>query len=279
MLQDFFVFIIFKTELKLFCMRYFILMISFLLINCNSSSQKKEVKLKIDDRAKTTYHKEKITFPSIDSLPITADLYKVESAKPMILLCHQARFSRGEYKNTAIKLNNLGYTCLAIDQRSGNIANDVVNETALAAKKRNLPQAYLNAKQDIQAAINFLYKKNNNQPIILVGSSYSATLALLIGENSNKVRAIVAFSPGEYYNTIDVQSSIKNMAKPIFVTSSKRESAGVTELVSLINLDYVTQFIPKEEGIHGSKALWNSTKGNENYWKAFLSFLQKNSEL
>ncbi|MDX1830416.1 MAG: alpha/beta hydrolase [Lutibacter sp.] len=260
-------------------MRYFILMIAFLLVNCNSSSQKKDVKSKIDNKSKTTYRADKIIFPSLDSLPITANFYQVKSTKPMILLCHQAGFSRGEYKATAIKLNNLGYTCLAIDQRSGNIANDVINETALAAKKRNLPQSYFDAKQDIQAAINFLYKKNNNQPIILVGSSYSATLALLVGVNSSKVKAIAAFSPGEYYNTIDVKNSIKNMAKPIFVTSSKKESESVTELVALINPDYVTQFIPNVEGIHGSKALWKSTRGSENYWKAFVSFLQKNSEL
>jgi len=263
-------------------MRYYILLLSLVIVSCNYSNITKNTK----DNKQTTLTVQikkhnslkKITFPSQDSLPITADYYEVNSLKPMILLCHQAGFSRGEYKDTALKLNELGYTCMAIDQRSGNEANGVVNETVLAAKKRNLPTTYLDAKQDIEAAIDFLYKKNNNKPIILVGSSYSATLVLLIGENSSKVKAIAAFSPGEYYKTIQVKETISGVKKPVFVTSSKKESVALKELISKTNPKYVTQYIPQVAGIHGSRALWKSTKGNENYWKAFLTFLQKNSE-
>jgi dienelactone hydrolase len=262
-------------------MRYYILLLSLIIVSCNYSKKtnntndNSQITLTRKDKKQGTF--KKITFPSKDGLPITADFYSVNSSKPMILLCHQAGYSRGEYKDTALKLYKLGYTCLAIDQRSGNEVNSVINETSLEAKKRNLPTTYLDAKQDIEAAIDFLYKKNSNKPIILVGSSYSATLVLLIGQNSNKVIMIAAFSPGEYYKTINVKETIKNIDKPVFVTSSKKESDALTELISEINPKYVTQYIPKEDGIHGSKALWESTKGNENYWKAFLTFLQKNT--
>ncbi|MCF6182031.1 alpha/beta hydrolase [Lutibacter sp.] len=261
-------------------MRYLIILFSLIFISCNYSKKpnqlnnKKTISKTVEVIQKKLFTK--ITFPSKDGLLITADFYEVESNKPMILLCHQAGFSRGEYRDTAIKLNKLGYSCLAIDQRSGNKANGVINETVLAAKKGNLPTNYLDARQDIEAAIDFLYHKNNNKPIILIGSSYSATLVLLIGDNSDKVKAIVAFSPGEYYKTIDVKNSIKDIEKPVFVTSSKKESKALTELISEINPKYVTQYIPEEAGIHGSKALWKTTVGNENYWKAFTNFLQKN---
>jgi dienelactone hydrolase len=263
-------------------MRYYILLLSLVIVSCNYSKKNKNTKdtsqtaLTVKTKKQVTF--QKITFPSKDGLPITADFYSVNSSKPMILLCHQAGFSRGEYRDTAIKLNKLGYTCLAIDQRSGNKANGVINETVLAANKRNLPTNYLDAKQDIEAAIDFLYHKNNNKPIILLGSSYSATLVLLIGDNSDKVKAIVAFSPGEYYKTIDVKNSIKDIEKPVFVTSSKKESVALTELISEINPKYVTQYIPEEAGIHGSRALWKTTVGNEKYWSAFSNFLEKNSE-
>jgi len=38
-----------------------------------------------------------VTFPSRDSLLITGDWYPVENNLPVILLCHQNRYSRGEY--------------------------------------------------------------------------------------------------------------------------------------------------------------------------------------
>ena len=78
-----------------------------------------------------------ITFPSEDGLTITAKLYEVKGSNNIMLLCHQARFSKGEYKETAPKFNKLGYTCLAIDQRSGDSINGDINETAKLAKQKN----------------------------------------------------------------------------------------------------------------------------------------------
>ena len=50
----------------------------------------------------------KFLFLSLDSLEITADLYKIENNKaPYIILFHQANFSRGSYLDIAPKLNKL----------------------------------------------------------------------------------------------------------------------------------------------------------------------------
>src|SRR5437868_2803754 len=97
----------------------------------------------------------KVSFPSKDSITIAADWYPVSENMPVILLCHQARFSRGEYSETALKLNKFGFNCLAIDQRSGNEVNGVVNETAAAAKRLNKSQTYLDAEQDMVAAVDY----------------------------------------------------------------------------------------------------------------------------
>lgn len=78
---------------------------------------------------------------------------------------------------------------MAIDQRSGDIVNDVVNETVKLAKSKKIETVYINAKPDIIAVIDYVYKDNNNQ-LLLVGSSYSATLAMLIGDNNDKVKAV-----------------------------------------------------------------------------------------
>lgn len=217
---------------------------------------------------------EKIEFPSLDGLPITADLYEIENPTMMILLCHQAGYSRGEYIKTALQLNALGYSCMAIDQRSGKGVNGIPNETMARAKAKGLDTRYLDANQDIEAAINFLYQKNNEQPIVIVGSSYSATLVLLEGKENKKVKAVAAFSPGEYFEMIDVNATLSGYKKPAYVTASKAETPELTKLVSGIPSEYLKQYKPSEEGIHGSRALWNSTDGTEGYWKSFRSFLK-----
>jgi len=215
-----------------------------------------------------------ITFPSKDGLTITADLYTTVKSKDFIVLCHQAGFSRGEYINTAPILQTMGYSALAIDQRSGNKVNGIINETHAEAKREGLATSYLDAKQDIEAAIDYAYKLNHNKPIILVGSSYSASLVLLIATTNNRVKAVAAFSPGEYLHGINLAESIKDLNKPCFVTSAKSEINQTAKVVRFVNKKYITQFKPNVTGIHGSKALWSTNSGHEVYWKAFKSFLK-----
>ena len=75
-----------------------------------------------------------ITFSSADDTQLTADVYAPhDKSNPFIVLCHQAGWSRGEYRDIAPKLNQLGFNCMAIDQRSGEAVNDVANETFAAA--------------------------------------------------------------------------------------------------------------------------------------------------
>lgn len=255
-------------------MQKLILFITVLFLVSCANKKKESKKIAENKIIKTkTNTMKKIEFPSKDGLIITADLYEIETSKNFILLCHQAGYSRGEYIATAKKLNTLGYSCMAIDQRSGNTVNGVKNQTALRAKEKGLATKYLDAKQDIEAAINFGYKKNNNKPIIIVGSSYSASLVLLIGAENEKVKAVASFSPGEYLKGVNVTESIKGMVKPIFATSSKKEieqTAGVLKLVK-----NVTHFKPNLKGIHGSRMLWESTVGNESCWKSFQYFLNQ----
>lgn len=73
---------------------------------------------------------ETIAIQSGDSLEITADLNLIhEKSAPFVVLFHQTGWSRGEYREIAPKLNELGFNTLAVDQRSGGKVNDVRNET------------------------------------------------------------------------------------------------------------------------------------------------------
>lgn len=218
-----------------------------------------------------------VEFPSKDGIMISAHIYEVDKDAPVILLCHQARYNKYEYLDIAPKLNAKGFNCVAIDQRSGGKLRGHENITHNNAVKQNKPTEYLDAEQDIQAAVDYVYKKYN-RPIILWGSSYSSTLALYIAAENNKIAAVVSFSPGNYFagKRGSLTDKLKDFSGPMFVTSSKKEAPGITKLLQKMHLnDSQLQFIPSGEGYHGSKALWEGQKGGEEYWNAVSDFLKK----
>ncbi len=217
----------------------------------------------------------KVLFPAGDGLDVTADWYPVSSNLPVILLCHQDKSSRGEYIETALRLNKFGFNCMAVDQRVGESVNNITNETAAEAKSKHQNPKFEDAEKDIIAAIDFLYLKYK-KPIIIVGSSYSASLALKIAAENNRVMAAAVFSPEEVFTDKNyIGNSIKTLMKPVFATSSKAEANTVTELLKDVNSRLKIQYIPTSLGEHGSKVLWPSTPGNQEYWIAFMSYLDK----
>lgn len=215
-----------------------------------------------------------LEFPSADGLTITANSYEVIPSENYILLCHQAGYSRGEYRDIAKELNKLGYNCLAIDQRSGKDCNSMTNETAMRAAMEKKATDYLAAEQDILAAIDFIHKKTDKQ-LILWGSSYSASLALKIAKENDKVQAVIAFSPGEYLKDIKVNEAISGLDKPVFATGAKKEMKDVENVMVNVKSAIKDVFSPAEAGTHGSSALWETTPNNAEYWAALKAFLEK----
>ncbi len=216
-----------------------------------------------------------VNFFTHDSLMLTANVYTTDRNNPYILLCHQAGYSRGEYINTAKELMMMGYNCVALDQRSGDKVNGVVNETAKRAIEKGLPHEYLDAKEDILTAIDFTYTLNNKKPFTIVGSSYSATLVMILSIRNPKIAKVAAFSPGEYFKGVSIMENLAGFDKPIFVTGAKKEIPAIKKLTTLIVPDYLNLYEPNKKSIHGSSALWFSSPGYVGTWKAFKAFLKK----
>jgi predicted alpha/beta superfamily hydrolase len=151
----------------------------------------------------------------------------------------------------------------------------VTNGTKLLAAEKGLPTGYLDAKPDIEAAIEYAYALNNKTPIILFGSSYSASLCLLISTETNKIKATIAFSPGEFLKGLKLNEEIRSLDKPTFVTSSKKEIEQVAALMKNVKPEFVEHFKPAVEGFHGSKTLWKSVPGYETFWKQLERFLKR----
>lgn len=225
-----------------------------------------------------SFAQKEVVFPSLDGLPVSANEYLVNDTLPWMLLCHQARFSSGEYVETALFFNSLGYNCLAINQRSGKEANGVINKTAVEANIKKLPVGFLDAEKDIVAAINFVLSLNKNKKIILIGSSYSASLVLKIAaSNPVNIDKVIAFSPGEYFGEeLNLKKCISGIKIPVFVACSAEEMKETKLLIADIDKRNCVFFAPENGGYHGSKALWKKNIGNEKYREQLLLFLKNN---
>ena len=218
---------------------------------------------------------EKVTFFAEDGLKITADLYETNPKNPYILLFHQEGSSRGEYRQIANKILKFGYNCLAVDLRAGGEANYIQNHTALLAVQQGYSVDYLSSKKDIEAAIKWV-KERNKESVVLFGSSFSASLSLLVAKNNPDVNAVIVFSPGEFFTPgLSIQSEVKDFEKPVFAASSQRENSYVNELLSFVPTSNKTIFAPKNGGEHGAKSLWKSNSNNNEYWLALTMFFSK----
>lgn len=223
-----------------------------------------------------------VKFKAPDGVVICADLYmKHDKQNPFIVLCHQARWSRGEYREIAPKLNALGFNCLAIDQRSGNAINEINNETTKSAAQAKKGTQFTDAEQDMLAAIDWARANHASGKLLLWGSSYSAALTLRIaGEHANKIDGALAFAPGEYFKGLGkpadwIAQSAKKIADPVFITSAKNEWDNWKAIFEAIPGEQKTKFLPTTVGNHGSRALWERFPDHDQYWAAVKAFLRQ----
>lgn len=216
----------------------------------------------------------RVMFPSKDGLTMTADMYETKAEDPFIVLFHMARSSRGEYQEIAQRFNKLELNCMAADLRSGREDKFIPNETNALAVRLGLDTKYLDAEQDMITAIDNAYHIAK-RPVIVMGSSYSASLALKIAKGNAKVKAVVAMSPGKYFgNKLDMIEVCRGFDKPVFMSCSAKEREYVQELAGAMAQSKTVFFAPAEGGDHGSKSLEPECKENTIYWIQLINFIQ-----
>jgi len=219
---------------------------------------------------------DKITFAATDKLLVTADLYSVNDTLPYMILCHDLKSSRGEYKDLAKRFNKLGYNCIAIDMRVGGTKNNITNETMALAQAKHITTKLLDCKLDIEAAINYAYKKNSKK-VVLLGSGFSGSLVIYIGATNTKVSNVMAFSPADYFGGILVTKDVfPKCTIPVFVASSRAEAPAVKKYVADIPAGKVTLYSPSNsDGAHGTDALLSTTTDHQDYWLTILMYIKQ----
>lgn len=225
---------------------------------------------------------EPVTLTAADGVKVAGVYTGVDKPKALILLFHQAESGKDEYATIAPRLATWGYASLRIDQRAGG-ALFGGNETAtgVGVKPGHVATSaeYLAARPDLEAALAWATAKK--LPVILWGSSYSASLVfLLAADHPGDVKAVMAFSPGEYFDdkTLVARAAARVKA-PVFVTSAQdgHEIDEARTILAAVPGKDKEQFVPKQGGVHGASTLLRAKNkdGAEPAWAAVIAFLGK----
>lgn len=214
------------------------------------------------------------TLRAADGVAIHGVLHAADEPRAVVLLFHQAGSGKGEYATIAPRLALAGYDSLAIDQRSG---GDLFgrNETAAGLGRE---AGYLEAERDLEAALAWARKRK--LPVILWGSSYSAALVFRVAaRHPDDVKAVLAFSPGEYLgDRATVSAAAAKVRVPVFVTSAAdaQEIAAARAILSASPAGVEVQQVP-QHGVHGSSTLIaaKNPRGAEDNWRAVMAFLDR----
>lgn len=220
---------------------------------------------------------EAVTFTASDKAKVSGEYYgDGDKAKPLILLFHQAGSNAGEYATIAPRLNALGFNALAVDQRSGGPGWGRDNLTAKAFRRA---AGFDEALPDLEAALDWAVASGHSRVLVL-GSSYSASLVfLLAAKRPETVKAVLAFSPGEYLSGREsVRSAAARVKSPVFVTSASDagEIAEAERILKAVPGAVKQQFKPRN-GTHGASTLRadRNPYGAAENWQAVETFLAR----
>ncbi|MCQ2959011.1 MAG: dienelactone hydrolase family protein [Bacteroidales bacterium] len=217
-----------------------------------------------------------ISFQAEDHVEVFADYYETfaESNKYMLMF-HQAEYSRGEFQQIAERMIKLDFNCIAVDLRQGNEVNFVNNETALKAKQEKFNITLLSCEKDILAAINYVYSIDPYAQIFLMGSSFSGSLCLKVAKDRSDIKAVIAYSPGEFFSSLSITQYIKGLKVPTYIGCAQNEYSYVSQLAEGIESTKFVLFKPEgSNGLHGAQTLWWDSDTREECWLSLLFFLK-----
>lgn len=208
-----------------------------------------------------------------DGVKVYGSFYEAAKPKALILLFHQAGSSKDEYATIAPRLVESGYSALAIDQRAGGGLYGV-NATAKAFGRE---VRYREARPDLQAALD--WAQEQKLPIILWGSSYSSSLIFpLAARDPQGIVALLAFSPGEYFDgDPPIAAAASKVSVPVFVASTKSETGDADPIMAALPKTAGNiRFVP-DQGVHGSSTLIaaKNPDGAKANWNAVLAFIKR----
>jgi dienelactone hydrolase len=224
-----------------------------------------------------------VRFPVHDSLAVVADVHRGAAGPdgPTILLFHQGGGSaRGEYRSIVPRLLREGYHVVAADIRGGGERFGSPNRAGAAPADFR----YCDALPEVEAVVNLTRAQGLTGPLVLWGSSYTASLVLqAAARRSADVRAVLAFSPasGEPMRGCEPAPYVGWLTRagvPALVLRPRAEleDGGRAAALEAMRRDGAATFVA-ERAAHGSSMLdaERSAGSTEPQWTAVLEFLRR----
>lgn len=222
-----------------------------------------------------------VTFKAKDGGTVYADeiIHTAGKSAPLLILFHQAGGDgRAEYKYSAPRFREAGYSLLVVDQRSGGTRFGGVNRTVTAHGEST---GYCEAYADMEAALAYAGHSGYTGPIFAAGSSYSAGLVVKLGaEHTDKLAGVIAFSPA-------AGGPMKNCSPNGFATTTKTPTMILRPAREMANPSALAQFqqftdaghtmYVANRGVHGSSMLdpARTKSDTEATWTAVMAFLSE----
>ncbi|MDP9955596.1 alpha/beta hydrolase family protein [Epilithonimonas hungarica] len=220
-----------------------------------------------------------INFPTSDELTVYADYYSGNGKRsPLIILYHQAGFSRGAFRNIAPRLVELGFNVLAVDLRSGDMVNHVINLTQKEALKKGKSTAFTDVIPDLEATYYYAKNKLKAKKIIYWGSSYSASLGFyMAAKHPSDYKALIAYSPGEYFKIENksISTFAKDVKIPVYISSARNEESNWRPIYNALETKKDFYLPSKTAGHHGTFTLSSFYDDAEENWQTIIPFLKK----
>lgn len=188
-----------------------------------------------------------------DKTKVYASYYRALNNSPKIaLLFHTAGSNRMEYETVLSLFHVAGFDTLTVDLRSGGTRWGADNMTV---KRIGESAEYAEAFPDMEAALDYAIKRKYKK-IMLVGSSYSASLAIVLASmHPDKVTAVAAFSPGEYFPSKNrIKTAASKLKVPLYITSARNEMNRVEEVIIKADDNDITFYRPANS-VHGISSL------------------------
>jgi len=198
--------------------------------------------------------------------------------RPLVVLLHEARSSLGEYRPIVPRLRELGYNGLSVDLSSGEICGEVKNLTARRVKQGGGKSDYLDTQPDILDALLWARENRAHGKLVLWGSGYSASLAVVMAaEHPDLIDGVVAVSAGEYFTAVGKSDTwvCENAARvtcPALFLSPRSDEGEWKAIFEALGTDARASVL--YEGPRGSRALWPDSPGSRDGWTAVETFLR-----
>lgn len=210
---------------------------------------------------------ERVELPADDGLVLIGSYYAPENEgegrAPGILLLHQMRGKRQDWRELTMELTKRGYAVLAMDLR-GHGESTKGNEGKTWDYRTMEKSEYPGMVGDAGVALDYLKARPGVDPerIGIIGASIGANVALNAAANDPAVESVVLLSPGVEYHLIKTEPAMREYKGAVFLAASDEDGYAADSVRKLHELCQGESEMKMYSGAGHGANMFAPTKGD-----------------